>query len=111
MGESYSRNRGSANPVHRCSLSADRTSKNAHFLILSLAKRVSKNYHGPELSWTQPSGTAHLHREDPFMSAQTKRHARYWRLTAILLLLLAFPRAGLPQSSGLQKLFSDYYEF
>jgi len=45
------------------------------------------------------------------MGAQTKRPAKYWRFTAILLLLLAFPRAGLPQSNGLQKLFSDYYEF
>jgi uncharacterized protein (DUF885 family) len=30
---------------------------------------------------------------------------------ALVLLLLAFPRAGWPQPNGLQKLFSDYYEF
>jgi uncharacterized protein (DUF885 family) len=30
---------------------------------------------------------------------------------ALLLLLLMFPRAGRPQNNGLQKLFSDYYEF
>ena len=30
---------------------------------------------------------------------------------ALALLLLLFPRVGWPQSNGLQKLFSDYYEF
>jgi len=32
-------------------------------------------------------------------------------LFALVLLLLGFPRVGRPQSNGLQKLFSDYYEF
>ncbi len=45
------------------------------------------------------------------MSAQTKRHARYWRLTAILLLFPSFPSVAWPQTNGLHKLFSDYYEF
>jgi len=33
------------------------------------------------------------------------------KLLAFVLLLLVFPRTGWPQSNGLQKLFSDYYEF
>jgi uncharacterized protein (DUF885 family) len=32
-------------------------------------------------------------------------------LFALVLLLLVFPRIGRPQANGLQKLFSDYYEF
>ncbi len=35
----------------------------------------------------------------------------FFPLAAILLLLLAFPGPGWAQSSGLQKLFSDYYEY
>jgi uncharacterized protein (DUF885 family) len=56
------------------------------------------------------------------MNAEKKTFARYmqWCVLpshparawlAVVLLLLAFPRVGRPQSSGLQKLFSDYYEF
>src|SRR5260370_18989371 len=103
MGESYSRIHGPANPVRRGSIPADRNFDIVRFLILSLAKRVSKNYHGPELSWTQPPGTAHLHREDPCMNAQMKRHARYWRLAAILLLSPSFPSVAWPQTNGLHK--------
>lgn len=32
-------------------------------------------------------------------------------LSILVLLLLSIPRSGWPQSNGLQKLFSDYYEF
>ena len=32
-------------------------------------------------------------------------------LFALVSLTLVFPRVGWPQSNGLQKLFSDYYEF
>jgi len=45
------------------------------------------------------------------MDNYTKRLRKYGRFTALLLLLLAFPRAGWSQSNGLQKLFLDYYEF
>jgi uncharacterized protein (DUF885 family) len=43
------------------------------------------------------------------METRTKKPAG--ALAALVLLLLAFPRVGWPQSNGLQKLFSDYYEF
>ena len=41
----------------------------------------------------------------------TKKLPKYGRFAAFLLLVLAFPQAGHSQNSGLQKLFSDYYEF
>jgi prolyl oligopeptidase len=43
------------------------------------------------------------------MKMHAKMSAR--ALFALVLLLLVFPRVGRPQSNGLQKLFSDYYEF
>ena len=56
------------------------------------------------------------------MRAENKTTVRYmqtcllcWQhnraMLALVLLLLVFPRVGRPQSNGLQKLFSDYYEF
>ncbi len=56
------------------------------------------------------------------MHTESKTSARYkqWcvlalkparTLLALVLLLLVFPRVSWPQSNGLQKLFSDYYEF
>jgi len=34
-----------------------------------------------------------------------------WQIATVLFLLLVMPRLGWPQSDGLHKLFSDYYEF
>jgi hypothetical protein len=45
------------------------------------------------------------------MGNPTGRCAVYARFVALLFLLLAFPQIGRPQNNGLQKLFSDYYEF
>jgi uncharacterized protein (DUF885 family) len=45
------------------------------------------------------------------MGNPTSRCAVYGRFGTLLLLLLAFPQIGWPQNNGLQKLFSDYYEF
>jgi uncharacterized protein (DUF885 family) len=43
------------------------------------------------------------------MKTRAKKSAR--ALFALVLLFLVFPRVGRPQSNGLQKLSSDYYEF
>ena len=40
-----------------------------------------------------------------------KMRARHGFCSALILLLLVFPRAGHAQAANLQKLFSDYYEF
>src|SRR3979409_2000112 len=45
------------------------------------------------------------------MRNHTNRHSKYGCLAAFLLLILAFPQTRQSQNSGLQKLFSDYYEF
>src|ERR1700683_3445496 len=56
------------------------------------------------------------------MHAENKTSARYAQcgvlrlrpartMLALVLLLFVFPRAGRAQSNGLQKLFSEYYEF
>jgi len=45
------------------------------------------------------------------MRNHTNRHSKYGCLAAFLLLILAFPQTGQSQNTGLQKLFSDYYEF
>src|ERR1700686_4067415 len=45
------------------------------------------------------------------MGYRAKRRSGFGRFAAVLLLLLSFPRAGRTQNNGLQKLFSDYYEF
>jgi uncharacterized protein (DUF885 family) len=45
------------------------------------------------------------------MGIFTRKSPRYGGFAALLLMLLAFPQAGRSQSNGLQKLFSDYYEF
>jgi uncharacterized protein (DUF885 family) len=45
------------------------------------------------------------------MDSPTKRPTRYVRFAVLLLLLTSFPQIARPQNNGLQKLFSDYYEF
>jgi len=45
------------------------------------------------------------------MRNHTNRQSKYRRLAAFLFLVLAFPQTGQSQNTGLQKLFSDYYEF
>jgi uncharacterized protein (DUF885 family) len=45
------------------------------------------------------------------MGNHMKRLHKCERFAALLLTLLAFPQAGRSQNNGLQKLFSDYYEF
>src|SRR6267378_1481989 len=45
------------------------------------------------------------------MRKHTNRHSKYRCLAAFLFLVLPFPQTGLSQNTGLQKLFSDYYEF
>jgi uncharacterized protein (DUF885 family) len=45
------------------------------------------------------------------MGNHARRCAAYGRFVALFLVLLAFPQIGRPQNNGLQKLFSDYYEF
>src|SRR5258706_9621310 len=45
------------------------------------------------------------------MRNHTNRHSKYRCLAAFLFLVLAFPQTGQSQNTGLQKLFSDYYEF
>src|ERR1700675_587415 len=49
----------------------------------------------------------------PLMSARGKNFFACGRFAVLLLLILAFSRPGRPQtkSNGLQKLFSDFYEF
>jgi uncharacterized protein (DUF885 family) len=45
------------------------------------------------------------------MRNHTNRSSKLGYLAAFLILVLAFPRTGRSQNTGLQKLFSDYYEF
>jgi uncharacterized protein (DUF885 family) len=45
------------------------------------------------------------------MGNPTSRYVAHGRFVALVLLLFAFPQVGRSQTSVLQKLFSDYYEF
>ncbi len=45
------------------------------------------------------------------MNTRTHRSRTRWQIAAVFFLLLVMPRLGWPQSDGLHKLFSDYYEF
>jgi len=45
------------------------------------------------------------------MDTRTHGSRTQWQIAAVFFLLLVMPRLGWPQSDGLHKLFSDYYEF
>lgn len=45
------------------------------------------------------------------MNVSTHRRMTRWPIPAVFFLFLVIPRLGWPQSDGLHKLFSGYYEF
>ena len=72
-----------------------------------LVNRASKTYHiHPTTTEGRAVSEGHL-----FMKVHANRPAGYRWIISFFFLFLAFPGAGNSQSTGLKKLFSDYYEF